>query len=61
MPDEVDNDVEGRVQESVRWGGSVAVATEVRGDGPLAHGRKGQKLVAPHVPNLREAVEEQYH
>ena len=60
-PDEVGDDVEGGVRGSVGRGVGVAVAAEVRGDGPVARSGEGQKLVAPHVPNLREAVEEQYH
>jgi len=60
-PDEVGDDVEGGVRGSVGRGVGVAVAAEVGGDGPVAHGGEGQKLVAPRVPKLREAVEEQYN
>jgi len=60
-PDEVGDDVEDGVWGSVGRSVGVAVAAEVRGDGPVARSGEGQKLVAPRVPELREAVEEQYH
>jgi hypothetical protein len=57
--DEVADDVE----HSVGGGGgrrvSVSISAEVGGDAAVAEGREVEKLVAPRVPELREAVEEE--
>ena len=52
------------VEDGVTGGGGrrvgVAVAAEVGGDGTVAAGGSREHLVAPRVPELREAVEEEH-
>lgn len=59
--DEVADDVEGGVGRRRGRRVGVAVAAEVRCDGAVAEGGEGEKLVAPRIPKLREAVDEEYH
>jgi hypothetical protein len=53
--------MEGGVAGRIRRGVGVAVAAEVRGHGAVAARRQGGHLVAPAVPEVREAVKEQHH
>ncbi|CAI0423389.1 unnamed protein product, partial [Linum tenue] len=57
--DQVADDVEGGVFGRRRGRVGVAVPAEVRGDAAVAEGGEGEELVAPRVPELREAVEEE--
>ena len=57
--DEVAHDVESGVAGRGGRGVGVAVAAEVGGDGAVAEGGEGEELVAPWVPELWEAVEEE--
>lgn len=56
--DKVTDDVECRVGRDGGRGVGVAVATKVRGNGPVAAGREVEELLAPGVPEFREAVKE---
>ena len=56
--DEVSNDVERRIGGGRRRHVGVAEAAEIGGYGSEALGGEKEELVAPWVPELREAVEE---
>lgn len=58
--DEVADEVRDGVGGGAEGGVGVTVATEVGGDGAEAGGGEGGHLVAPGVPRLREAVEEEH-
>ena len=58
-PHQVPHDVQGGVLVGGRRRVGVAVAAEVRGDGSIPGGWEEINLVAPWVPELREAVQEE--
>lgn len=57
--DEVADDVEHGVGGHVGRGVGIAEASEVGGDGAVAAVGEGEDLVAPRVPEFREAMEEE--
>ena len=57
----VTGDVDPGVGGGGGWGVGVAISTEVRGYATVAKGGEGEKLVAPWVPEVREAVKEEDH
>ena len=57
--DKVADDVEGGVTGGGGRGVGVTVPAEVGGDGSVAEGGESEELVAPRVPELWEAVEEE--
>ena len=56
--DKVTDDEECRVGRDGGRGVGVAVATKVRGNSAVAAGREVEELLAPGVPEFREAVKE---
>lgn len=58
---EVSDDVEAGVARGVGGGVRLAVAAEIRRHGAVAQGGEELHLVAPGVPQLREAVQEEDH
>lgn len=56
QPNKVADYMECSVLSGGRRGISVAVAAKVGGDATVAKGREREELVAPAVPELREAV-----
>lgn len=59
--DEVADDVERSVGGGRGRRVSLSKSAEVGGYAAVAEGREVEKLVAPRVPELREAVEEEDH
>lgn len=57
--DEVTDKMECRVRRDRGWGVGVAVSTKVWGNGTVAAGREIEELVAPGIPEFREAVNEE--
>lgn len=58
--DQIADYVERRVAGRARWRVGVTVAAKVGGDGAVAEVGEVEHLVAPGVPELREAVEEEH-